>query len=411
MAKDNRIGVLLILENLPFPFVRRAWQEAVALRDAGYRVHVISPRGPIFPKNHEVIEDIDVYRYRVYEASGPLGYPVEYFKALTSQFYLALKIFWRHRFRVVHTWNPPDIMFLNGLLFKFFGARYIYDHLDLNPELYLAKFGKKDFFYKLVCLVEKCAFRTADVSLATNQSYRDIAIQRGGKSPDQVFIVRVSPEPDKMKRLDPVPKLKNGRKFLVVYLGVMGPQDGLDLLIQAIDHIIHQGRDDIQFTLIGSGTEAPRLKSLVAEKKLEPWVNFTGRIPRDELAQYLSTADVGVASDPLNPMNDKSTMGKVLEYMAFNLPVVQFEVTEGRRSAGEASLYARPNDPLDFADKILQLIDSEELRHRMGGIGRQRIEQIFNWEIDRQSLLEAYAKALSSSPAQPLAKIPLIFMY
>ncbi len=394
MAKDNRTGVLLILENLPFPFVRRAWQEAVALRDAGYRVHVISPKGAGYETDHEVIEDIDIYRYRVYEASGPFGYALEYCKALAAQLYLGLKIFWRHGFRVVHTWNPPDIMFLNGLVFKLFGARYIFDHLDLNPELYLAKFGKEDFFYKLVCLAEKCAFHTADVSLATNQSYREIAIQRGGKQPDRVFIVRVSPEPDKMKRLDPVPELKNGRRFLVVYLGVMGPQDGVGLLIQSIEHIIQKGRDDIQFTLIGSGTELPHLKSLVAQKKLEPWVNFTGRIPADELAKYLSTADVGVASDPLNPMNDKSTMGKVLEYMAFSIPVVQYEVTEGRRSAGDASLYARPNDPSDFAGKILQLIDSEELRWRMGQIGRKRIEQDFNWEIDRKSLLSAYAKAL-----------------
>jgi glycosyltransferase involved in cell wall biosynthesis len=396
MAKDKRIGVLLILENLPFPFVRRAWQEAVALRDAGYRVHVISPTGSGCESRHEVIEDIDVHRYHVHEASGPLGYPLEYLSALTSQFYLALKIFWRQRFRVVHTWNPPDIMFLNGLFFKLFGARYIFDHLDLNPELYLAKFGEEDFFYKLVCLVEKCAFRTADVSLATNQSYREIAIQRGGKTPDRVFIVRVSPEPDKMKRLEPVPSLKNGHKFLVVYLGVMGSQDGVDLFIEAIERIIHKGRNDIQFTLIGSGTELPRLRSMVAEKQLGSWVNFTGRIPGEELAYYLSTADVGVASDPLNPMNDKSTMGKVLEYMAFNIPVVQFEVTEGRRSAGEASLYARPNDPTDFADKILELVDSEELRRRMGCIGRQRIEQIFNWEIDRRSLLQAYDKALDS---------------
>jgi glycosyltransferase involved in cell wall biosynthesis len=199
-----------------------------------------------------------------------------------------------------------------------------------------------------------------------------------------------------MKRHDPIPELKMGRTFLVVYLGVMGPQDGVDLLIQSIEHIIRKGRDDIQFTLIGSGTEVPHLQSLVAQKQLEPWVNFTGRIPGEELAKYLSTADVGVASAPLNDMNDKSTMGKVLEYMAFSIPVVQYEVTEGRRSAGEASLYAHPNDPADFACKILQLIDSEELRRRMGQTGRERIEHIFNWEIDRKALLDAYATALGS---------------
>src|SRR5439155_19634944 len=188
MAKDQRIGVLLIVENLPFPFVRRAWQQACALRDAGYRVSVISPKGVGCEKSRERIEDIEVYRHRLWEASGPGGYVLEYAGALTAQLYLALRIYRRTRFRVVHTWNPPDVMCLIGRFFKlFFGARYIFDHLDLNPELYLAKFGRKDFLYRLVCRVERAAFRTADVSLATNQSYRQIAIERGGMPSERVF--------------------------------------------------------------------------------------------------------------------------------------------------------------------------------------------------------------------------------
>src|SRR5207249_1889723 len=229
-------GVLLIVENLPFPFVRRAWQQACALRDAGYRVSVISPKGIGCERGRETIEGIEIYRHRVREASGPGGYLLEYAGALTAQFYLALRVYARTRFRVVHSWNPPDIMFLIGRFFKLcFGARYIFDHLDLNPELYLAKFGQKDFLYRLVCLVERAAFRTADVSLATNQSYRQIAIERGGMPSERVFVVRVSPEPEKMRRGKPSPEFKHGKEHLVVYLGVMGPQDGVDLFVEAIE--------------------------------------------------------------------------------------------------------------------------------------------------------------------------------
>src|SRR6266542_138082 len=239
MANDERIGVLLIVENLPFPFVRRAWQQACALRDAGYRVSVISPKGAGCERSHQGIERIEVYRHRVWEASGAVGYFLEYTSALAAQFYLALKIYARGGFRVVHTWNPPDIMFLIGRFFKlFFGARYIFDHLDLNPELYLAKFGRKDFLYRLVCRAERGAFRTADVSLATNQSYREIAIERGGMPPERVFVVRVSPEPEKMRRGKPAPEFKHGKEHLVVYLGVMGPQDGVDLFVEAIEFIV-----------------------------------------------------------------------------------------------------------------------------------------------------------------------------
>jgi glycosyltransferase involved in cell wall biosynthesis len=391
----NQTGVLIIVENLPFPFVRRAWQEACALRDAGYQVSVISGKGAGCEKSRETMEGIEIYRHSIWEASGPLGYLLEYAGALTAQFYLALKIYARHRFRVVHTWNPPDIMFLVGLFFRLFGAHYIFDHLDLNPELYLAKFGREDFFYRLICRVERAAFRTADVSLATNQSYREIAIQRGGKTPEQVFIVRVSPEPAKMRRGPEYPELKRGKEHLVVYLGVMGPQDGLDLLIESIEYIVNRKkRVDTCFTFIGSGTEVPRLKAMVELSGLESVVAFTGRIPGDELARYLSTADVGVAPDPLNPMNDKSTMGKILEYMSFELPVVLYELTEGRRSAADAALYARPNDPIDFAEKVLTLLESEPLRRELGQRGRKRIEECFNWETDKQELLKAYETAL-----------------
>lgn len=385
----------MIVENLPVPFVRKAWQEACALRDAGYRVSVISIKGPGCEASHEVIDGIEIYRHPVWEASGPLGYLVEYGWALMCQFYLAMRIYARTRFQIIHAWNPPDTMFLVAFFFKPFGVRYIFEHMDLCPELYLAKFRRQDFFYRLVCLAERLTYRTASVSLAPNQSYREVALARGGKTAERVFIVRVAPEPEKMRRGPAQPELKHGKKFLVVYLGVMGPQDGVDLLIESIEVIVKQkNRDDTLFVLIGSGTELHRLKALAAEKGLEAWVKFAGRIPSDELARYLSTADVGVAPDPLNPMNDKSTMGKILEYMAFGLPVVLYDLTEGRRSAGEAALYAQPNDPGDFAEKIATLLDSETRRRTLSKCGRKRIEESFNWEADRKALLAAYEMAL-----------------
>ena len=393
--KRRPVGVCIIVENLPVPMVRRAWQQACALRDAGYRVSVISIKGAGFERSRETIDGIEIYRHRVWEASGALGYLLEYSFALAAQFCLALRIYFRTRFRILHAWNPPDTMFLIARFFKLFGVRFIFDHLDLCPELYLAKFNRQDFFYRLVCLAERMTFRTATVSLSTNQSYREVAIERGGMPPDRVFVVRVTPEPEKMRRGLPRPELKQGKTHLVAYLGVMGPQDGVDLLIESIHYIVKQKRrDDTQFTLMGSGTETPRLKALVDQKGLEPWVTFTGRVPSDVLAQYLSTADVGVAPDPLNRMNDKSTMGKILEYMAFGLPVVLYELTEGRRSAGDAALYARPNDPVDFAAKVSTLLDSEPLRRQLGELGRKRIEEGWNWEIDRKSLLAAYELAL-----------------
>jgi glycosyltransferase involved in cell wall biosynthesis len=405
------ISVCVIVENLPVPFDRRVWQEARTLLEAGYRVSVICPRGRGFEQSRETREGIEIYRHRVWEASGPLGYLLEYAWALAAEFYLALKVYARTRFRILHACNPPDTIFLIGLFFKLLGVRFIFDHHDLNPELFEAKFGKRGFFYRLVCLAERLTFRTADVSIATNESYREIALTRGGMPPERAFVVRSCPELNRIHRGPARPELKEGKSYLVVYVGVMGPQDGLELLLEAIEFIVKRSdklrgsgqalqsevsdlsspRDGTLFVLIGAGTELPRLQASAAAKGLESVVRFTGRIPDDALAAYLSTADVCVAPDPRNPMNDKSTMNKILEYMAYGRPVVLFDLTEGRRSAADAALYARPNDPADFAEQILKLLDSESLRRQLGEIGRKRIEESLNWGIEKNALLEAYS--------------------
>ncbi|TAM83689.1 MAG: glycosyltransferase WbuB [Acidobacteria bacterium] len=389
-------AVCIIIENLTVPLDRRMWQEARTLAEAGYRVSVVCPTGRGFEQTYEVREGIEIYRHSLWEASGPFGYFLEYAMALASEFRLALKAYRRTRFRIIHAANPPDTIFLIALFFRLFGVRFIFDHHDLNPELYEAKFGRRGMFYRFVCLAERLTYRTATVSIATNESYREIALTRGGMRPERAFIVKSCPDLKNISVGPPRPELKNGRRLMVVYVGVMGPQDGLDLLLESIRHIVQTaGRDDVAFVLIGSGPETRNLKAWASGHGLDSSVKFTGRVPDAEMWAYLSSADFGVAPDPKNPMNDKSTMNKILEYMAFGLPVVLYDLTEGRRSAGDAALYARPNDPEDFARQMIKLLDSPELRSTLGARARKRIEEILNWDIEKRELLRAYETALS----------------
>jgi glycosyltransferase involved in cell wall biosynthesis len=392
---NNLPAVCIIIENLPVPIDRRVWQEARTLRDAGYRVSVICPKGSGFRKSRETLEGIEIYRYWLWEASGALGYVLEYSLALLGQFRLALRAYARSRFRIMQACNPPDTIFLVGLFFKLFGVRFIFDHHDLNPELYETKFHRHDLGYKLVCWAERLTYRTATVSIATNESYRVVALTRGGMRRERTFVVRSCPDLTRIRIRPPQPELKEGRRHLVVYLGVMACQDGLDLLLESIGFLTTLRKcDDTLFVLIGSGPELPRLKVLASQKGLDGLVKFTGRLPDEDVAAYFSTASFGVAPDRATPMNDKSTMNKIMEYMAFGLPVVLYDLTEGRRSAEDAALYARRDDPRDFAQKLMDLLDSESLRKELGARARKRIEEKLNWENEKHALLEAYAAAL-----------------
>ena len=302
-----------------------------------------------------------------------------------------MRIAWTRGFDVIHACNPPDLIFIVALPFKLFGKRFLFDHHDINPELYEAKFARRDVFYRLLCSLERWTFRVADVSIATNESYRRIAIERGGKSPERVFIVRSGPLVDKMRVMPPVERWRFGKRYLVAYVGVMGQQEGIDLLLAAIRHMVFdKGRRDTHFTLVGAGTELPKLRALTRELELDDYVTFTGRVSDEVLLEVLNTADVCVNPDVVNEMNDKSTMNKIMEYMAVGKPIVQFELKEGRVSAGEASLYARPNDPVDLAERIVELLDDPERRATMGRIGRARVEKELSWQRQVPELLRAY---------------------
>jgi glycosyltransferase involved in cell wall biosynthesis len=389
--------VLIIVENLPVPFDRRVWQEARALRDAGAAVSVICPQGKDCAEKHVVVEGIGIYRHPMpAERSSALGYLREYGSALWHEFRLAVRIFRTDGFDIIHACNPPDLLFTVALVFKVLGRKFIFDHHDINPELYESKFNRRGILWQLVRLAEWLSFKTADVVISTNESYRQIAIERGGRRPEDVFVVRSGPDLARLKPVDPDPHLRRGRRFLVGYVGVMAQQEGIDLLLEAVKHIVHVlGRTDIQFHLVGGGPSLEQLKRLSAELRVDDHVVFAGRVPDDLLFSVLSTADLCVNPDRVNPMNDKSTMNKILEYMAFGRPIVQFETTEGRYSAREASLYAKANDPVDLADKIVGLLADPDARARMSEHGRRRIERELAWHYQVPQLLAAYRRALA----------------
>lgn len=389
--------VLIIVENLPVPFDRRVWQEARTLKSAGAEVAIICPTGKGYTARYELLDGIHVYRHPLpLDAGGALGYLLEYGAALFWETVLSWKILFRHGFDTLHGCNPPDLIFLIAWQFKLLGKRYIFDHHDINPELYEAKFNKRGFFWRLMCLFEWLTFKSADTVISTNESYKKIAIERGGKNPKDIFVVRSGPDLSRVKAVTPNPALKNGRDFLVGYVGVMGDQEGIDLLLEAARHLVYdRGRQDIQFALVGGGPSLAALQAMSEKMGLKDYVTFTGRAPDQTLFEVLSTSDVCVNPDRVNPMNDKSTMNKILEYMAVGKPIVQFDVTEGRFSAQEASLYAKANDPVDFADKIAELLTDPERRAQMGVFGRNRVETQMAWSYEIPKLIAAYKNVKS----------------
>jgi glycosyltransferase involved in cell wall biosynthesis len=391
-GEPGRLGVLIIVENLPAPFDRRVWNEARALRAAGHSVAIICPTGQGFEGRQEVIDDIAIYRHPLPEASRAAAYLVEYGAALFWQIVLSFRAWRRMHFDVIHACNPPDTIFLVGAFWKvLFGTRFVFDQHDLCPELYEANFGRRGPLYRLLRGLERMTYRLADVVITTNRSFRRIALERGKVDPDRVFVVRSGPDLARMRIGPPQPALKHGRPFLVCYLGVIGKHEGIEYLLDAIVHIVHERRRrDIQFAVVGGGPELDRMRDAAERLGIDEFVSFPGRVPDDAMLVWLNTADVCVNPDEVNEMNDKSTMNKIMEYMALAKPIVQFEVTEGHYSAQAASLYARPNDALSFAAAILDLIDDPMRRARMGAFGRERVERALAWTYEVPKLLAAY---------------------
>jgi len=394
--------VLIIVQNLPVPFDRRVWLECQALISDGYQVAVVCPKGKGDP-SYQVVDEVQLYKYRPYAPGGSkAGFIIEYAYSFLATAWLTLKARRSGRFGVIQACNPPDIFWPIALVLRAFDrTRFVFDHHDLSPELYESRFpnGPK-LPYRLLRALERRTHRTADHVISTNDSYRNVAVGRSGKSVNDVTIVRTGPDPERLRRGEPRPELRRGRRFLAAYIGVMGPQDGVDIAVRAADVVVHQlGRDDIAFTLIGSGDCFSDLVALRDELGLADHVEFTGRAPDELVARILSTADAGLSPDPKNPLNDVSTMNKTMEYMAFELPVVAFDLRETRVSAGDAGVYVVPNDVREYALAIVDLMDDEPRRSRLGKLGRARVEQELAWSHQERAYLGVYRGLTAGSDA------------
>ena len=398
MQFDDPRRVLIVVENLPVPLDRRVWLEATSLTEAGYKVSVICPMGRGWTKAYEEIQGVHIYRYPepVEAHSGAVAYAKEYLHALWHMFRLARVVRRERGFDVIHGCNPPDLIFLLGLRYRLSGVRYLFDHHDICPELFEAKFNKRGLLYQIMLIWERMTFAVADVSMATNESFRKIAITRGKMKPEDVFVIRSAP---KVETFLPGPgnrDYRRGAKTVLGYVGVIGQQEGMDLLVLAAEHLIRKlNKRDVHFVIVGFGPTLEEVKADVKARGLDRYFTFTGALFGDDMLAALNAIDIGVSPDPKNAMNDISTMNKVMEYMTLEKPVVQFDLTEGRASAGDASLYARANDPLDFADKIAWLIDNPQQGRDMGQVGRTRVLDTLSWQHSVPHLLAAYARVFA----------------
>lgn len=393
MKKKHKI--LIIVENLPVPFDTRVWQEATTLAANGYTVSVISPKGKGYTKDKEFLQGVHIYRHNLpTEGNGAFSYLKEYFLALKEEIRLAKLVYKEVGFDVIHGCNPPDDIYLIARHFKKYGVEYVFDHHDICPELFEAKFGHASgLLYFSQIFMERQTYKHCTFAFVTNESYKKIAIERGKMDPNKVIVLRSGPKLERMKIQPPNDIIKRGKKYMVGYLGVIGQQEGIEYILDAAKYCREKlHRDDIFWGIVGGGPHVDILKKKCSQMGLDDCVEFTGRVPDEKLLDYLNTADVCVNSDTYNSMNDKSTMNKILEYMALAKPIVQFELTEGHYSAQKASLYAEQNNAEDMADKIIYLLENPDIRKEMGEYGRKRVVNELSWEHTSKALLEGYEK-------------------
>jgi glycosyltransferase involved in cell wall biosynthesis len=392
--------VLILVQNLSVPFDRRVWLECQSLVGAGFEVVVVCPKAPGDP-TYSRLNGVDLFKYRPYAPGGSsMSFVIEYVYSFLATLWLSLRASSRGRFTVVQSCNPPDLFWPIGILFRVLHrSAFVFDHHDLCPELYQSRFPDGNpLVYRALRLMERRTMRTADHVIATNESYRQIALERDGVTPTHVTVVRTGPDLTRLTRTAAEPDLRRNRPHHAAYLGVMGPQDGVDIVLEVADYVVHRfGRRDISFTLIGSGDCFDELVAQCRRLDLDEFVKFTGRIPDADVSAILSTTDVGLSPDPKNPLNDVSTMNKTMEYMAFALPVVAFDLRETRISAGDAGVYATPNDVGEFAQLLVDLIDDEPRRFSMGLAGRARIEYALAWKHQAPRYVEVYEKLIEAS--------------
>jgi glycosyltransferase involved in cell wall biosynthesis len=401
----TRGHVLIIVQNLPVPLDRRVWLECQALTAAGFDVSVICPKGPNDPAYQE-LSGVHIYKYAPPpQAKGALGYLLEFVYCWLRTAKLTLKVWRRAPFHVIQACNPPDTYWALARLWRSRGVKFVFDHHDLNPEVFRSRFGEPDGIAARVQLaglywLERKTFHTADRVISTNQSYQRIAWERGDVPPEHTTVVRSGPDTSVMKPGAPKPELRNGREHLVAWLGIMGPQDGVDGVLEIARKVVREhGREDVQFALLGFGDCLEDLKKQCTELGLDDYVTFTGRVGPKEIADYLSTASLGLSADPLSPLNDVSTMNKTMEYMAYALPVVAYRLTETVVSAGECAVYLEPGDTDGFAKAVIDLLDDPTRRKELGTAGRARAEAVLDWRPQAEAYVGVYESLFGVQPS------------
>lgn len=394
--------VVIIIQNLPLRLDRRVRHECQALIRAGYAVSVICPKESSQETDQHDLDGVRVYSYRAFESTGGV---VSYIWEFATCFIHTAWLSWRvHRarpFDVLQACNPPDTYWLLGAFWKLGGRAFVFDQHDLCPEVYEARFGTGGVVHAALLWHERQTYRVADRVISPNPAYREIAHERGGVPPSRTTVVMSTPDSDLMKRGEEHPELRRSLTHLVCYVGIMGPQDGVDNLLEAIDAFVHQlGRRDTHFALLGFGDSADSLRAECTARELDPWVTFTGRVDHEEIGRWLSTADIGVTPDPPNEFNHRSTMNKTLEYMAHDLSVVAVDLRETRRCAEDAAVYVSGTDPLETARAMSELLDDPDRRQHMGRHGRARIEGALAWQAQARDYLQVF-DALTAVSRQP----------
>jgi len=407
----NRI---LMLTQSSFPSDTRVRNEADALAKAGYNIRVIALRRYDYEKSSDIVDGVKIYRVpevalfkksqtnrswlksQFYRAKSALGYISEYLYFTTVCFFMSIYVALKDGFDAVHIHNPPNTLFLIGIFYQLFGKKFVFDCHDLEPELYLSRYNaKNNLIYKLLLLEEKCCLKFANVVITTNESYKEINIKRGRLEPGKIFVVRNGPDLTIFKQVKGVDRLKNMGKSILIYIGVMGPQDGVDYLLRSLKELAYSlKRDDFYCLIIGKGDSVENLKKLKDDLQLQNYVEFTGRLQKEELMPYLATADIGLEPNPSNPLSNLSTLIKVMEYMALAKPIVCFDLKETRFSAKESAIYVSPNNEIEFAKAIVSLMDNPNKRAYMGAAGQKRVKEKLAWQHVSKNLLLAYESVL-----------------
>jgi glycosyltransferase involved in cell wall biosynthesis len=398
---------VIVVENLPVPMDRRVWQEALALRQAGWRVSVICPTNERHPETYDELDGIAIYRHPLpLEARGRFAFLFEYAAALFHEFRLLWRV-WRERgFTVIQACNPPDLIFLVVLPFKLMGKRFVFDHHDVCPELFEAKFGRKGIVHRVLLWAERLTFMSADVVISANDTYRDLAITRGGQDPKDVVTVYSIPDKSRIYRMPPDPTLRRGKRFILGYVGVIGDQDGVDHLVLVLDHLIRDhGLRDFHAVVVGDGPALASARELAAIRGLGDYVTFTGYLNGKELLRQLNAFDIGIIPDPVNAYNDKISMNKVFEYSALGIPSVAYPLTETRRLLGGAGIYAQGETPAELARAVATLMQDDALRTRCADEAARLAQHAFSWTREAGKYVAAYERLSPSAPAPEAIRI------